>query len=87
MSGPRPDDLPGSVLLFADFAARQLARRLDAGSPPGEAERGWRERVAGVLRRAEAGGPEAAAELLAAEPVLLSVFFQNVDLLYEHAYP
>lgn len=74
---------PHSVLPFVDAASRQL----DAGAPPA-AEPEWRERVLDVIRAAD-GDPSGvrAAELLAAEPALLSVFFQNVDLLYERAYP
>ena len=81
---------PGlAALPFLDAAARQLAA--PAGpAPGGEEEAG--ERVAALLELAAAvgdagGGPEAAGVALAEDPVLLAVFFQNVDLLYAHGYP
>lgn len=83
--------LPASALPFMEAAARQLARLPGPASPPGVGGCGWSGRVAEVLLAAgdlpSGPGPERAAALLAEEPVLLSVFFQNVDLLYEAAYP
>jgi hypothetical protein len=69
-----------AALPFLEAAARQLAHQPEA-----------REQLAALLRLAQegasTGGPQRAAEQMAGNPVLLSVVFQNIDLLYAHDYP
>ncbi len=69
-----------AALPFLEAAVRQLAHQPEA-----------REQLAGLLHLAQeqssTGGPQRAAEQMVRNPVLLSVVFQNIDLLYEHGYP
>lgn len=69
---------------FVEEVARQLARFPGLGTP-GEEES--RMLVSSLLAGVERGAGESAAAALAADPVLLSLFFQNADLLYGHGYP
>ncbi|HEV2149208.1 MAG TPA: hypothetical protein VGR37_17535 [Longimicrobiaceae bacterium] len=79
-----------AALPFLEAAAGQLAAPLRVGGrtpAPGEL-RVAAECVLRLLRLAASpeeagGGPEAAGARLAADPLLASVLFQNVDLLYE----
>lgn len=82
---------------FVQAVARQVANaRPGTGILTGDGEERARGEAALRVRRyleaadAIVAGRETAgpwAGRLAAEPVLLSSFFQNVDLLYEHASP
>jgi hypothetical protein len=74
-----------AALPFLEAAARQL------GGSSAMLEREAKEWLTELLRLAQEhaseGGPQRAAEHMAGNPVLLSVIFQNIDLLYEHGYP
>lgn len=80
-------------LPFLEAVVRQLAYPLGGSSPLSEREA--REQVTELLRLAREpsstgepqGGALRAAEQMVRNPVLLSVVFQNIDLLYEHGYP
>lgn len=78
-----------AALPFVAAAAGQLAAPLEVGgrAPSREASRTAVARVLRLLREAGSpeaagAGPEAAGARLAADPLVASVFFQNVDLLY-----
>lgn len=77
-----------AALPFLEAVAAQLGSPLVPGgrdrSPAREREAALR--AVRVLQTA-AGGPDAAALLLAADPALLAAFFGNVDLLFEAGYP
>ena len=74
---------------FLEAVVRQLVYPLGAPSPLGEREA--REQVIELLRLAEEDVSPTrslrAAERMIENPVLLSVVFQNIDLLYEYGYP
>jgi hypothetical protein len=76
--GPGGADLP-----FAAAVVRQLTRHATE-DPVAPAE--VAERVVDLLLAAERGD-EAAEHALAADHAMLAAFFQNVDLLYQHAHP
>ena len=61
---------------FARAVLRQIVR---AGGSPGPAAAA----IAGIVREARGEG---AAAALALDHPLLSAFFQNIDLLYDHGY-
>ncbi len=73
---------------FLDAVVRQLAYPLGPAAPePSPAlEHAVEAQVAELLELA-VRHPAGAAERLAADPVLLAVFFQNSDLLYAHGHP
>lgn len=72
---------------FLRAVSSQLARAIDV-DPEGDPQlvESLPGRVVAILLAVEEDRPAAALELLAADPVLLSTFFQNIDLLYETAY-
>ena len=70
---------------FVDAVVRQLSHA-HASHPDG-----LRNEIHALLdavqQQAAGPGREEIAQRLVDQPVILSVFFQNVDLLYEHEYP
>lgn len=83
-----------AALPFLAAVGTQLGSPLEPGgrdhSPAREREaalRAVRVLQAATAPPEEDGGPDAAALLLAGDPALLAVFFGNVDLLFEAAYP
>lgn len=101
MSPSRDPSAPALAVLEAalgrDDPALGFARAVlvQVALPPGAAqdpvaEMAAARAIAGVLaRRAEPAGADGRtpARVLAADPVLLAAFFQNVDLLYDAASP
>lgn len=77
------DTVPHGARPFIAAVVRQLVR-----STPIDG-RAAQRRVSDVLQIAgkpAGGGATAAEERLAADPLLLSIFFQNIDLLYKGEY-
>ncbi|HEX2091297.1 MAG TPA: hypothetical protein VHG28_02800 [Longimicrobiaceae bacterium] len=90
--GPEAGSEEGpSAVPFLQAVVRQLVHPPGGGEADPARERAVAGEVLELLRMAReppsGTGRERAAERLAADPVLLSVLFQNVDLLYEHACP
>ena len=75
-----------------DAVARQIAHPPGSviSAEAGERECAIRQHVLALLHLATGGepgqGPRAAAEVLARDERLLSVFFGNIDLLYDHGW-
>ena len=78
-----------ATLPFLEAMVRQLVYPLGAPSPLSKREA--REQVIELLCLAEEDASPTkstrAAERMIKNPVLLSVVFQNIDLLYEYGYP
>lgn len=72
---------------FLRAVTSQLARAIDV-DPEGDPQlvESLPGRVVAILLAVEEERAAAALELLSADSVLLSTFFQNIDLLYETAY-
>ena len=85
MSGDKSREEQRAALSFLDASARQLARWHRTG------EEEVMEQLVALLGLAQEhsgrGGPQRAVQHMVRDPVLLSVVFQNIDLLYEHDYP
>lgn len=82
-----------SAAAFIEAVVRQLAYPPcadDPGAAPTSRSQ-IAEEVTDLLRLAQDSVPDTESRHLAArlaeDPTLLSIFFQNIDLLYEHAYP
>lgn len=75
----------GSAGAFVEAAAGQLVR----GARVEDEARSAVLRLLNLVSQgaASGAGQGEAAELLAADPLLLSVVFQNADLLFAHAWP
>ena len=80
-----------SALPFVRAVVRQLTTSLGGAAAAAivPCPRLVAERVIGFLEQAITpdGGPQHLARCFAEDPVMLSVFFQNFDLLYEHQHP
>jgi hypothetical protein len=82
----------GGAEAFVAAVVEQIAHPLGSAAPPSEEVEG--RAVAEVIRfLRDAGDPAAdpahpdAARRLRGQALLLSAFFANIDLLYQHRYP
>lgn len=73
---------------FVEAVIDQISRGVDQVGPSGQQRvDALADRLATILIAFEQGVTEPALATLVEDPLLLSSFFQNVDLLYAHAYP
>lgn len=86
---PPPDTRPGhGAGPFVDAVVSQLARGVDeAGAGAQQQVDALSDRLASLLVACEQADDDAALSTLLQDALLLSVVFQNVDLLYAHDYP
>ena len=83
------EGLPASVAPFVEAVTLQLSRAVEPEVATGSHNRllDLTGRLSAVLDAVSRGMDDAAASMLAEEPLLLSSVFQNADLLYQHDVP
>ena len=86
---PPPDTRPGhGAGPFVDAVVAQLGRSIDeAGAGAQQQVDALSDQLASLLLACERGDDETAVSTLLQDALLLSLVFQNVDLLYVHDYP
>lgn len=86
---PAADARPGhGAGPFVDAVLAQLARGIDeAGAGAQQQVDALSDRLTSLLLACEQRDDEAAISILLQDALLLSVAFQNIDLLYSHDYP